>query len=87
MNSLSDTSVKHLQKFPKNLERLFSSGLEGFSGFETPQRDTGFDCYPGSEIRQNLGTDAGLGKKTIFGTVADADLEISGVGGGGSSRP
>ena len=27
-----------------------------------------------------MGTDAGLGKKTIFGTVADADLEISGVG-------
>ena len=26
MNSLSDTSVKHLQKFPKNLERFFSSG-------------------------------------------------------------
>ena len=30
-----------------------------------------------------MGTDSGLGKKTIFGTVADADLEISGVGGGG----
>ena len=26
MNSLSDTSVKHVQKFPKNLERHFSSG-------------------------------------------------------------
>ena len=46
-------------------------------------RDTGFDCYPGSEIRQNLGTDAGLGKKTIFGTVADPDLEITGRGGEG----
>ena len=30
-----------------------------------------------------MGTDSGLGKKAIFGTVADADLEISGVGGGG----
>ena len=27
----------------------------------------GFDCFPGSEIRQNLGKDAGMGKKTIFG--------------------
>ena len=26
-----------------------------------------FDCYPGSRIRQNLGKDAGMGKKTIFG--------------------
>ena len=26
---------------------------------------TGFDCYPGGGIRQNLGTNAGLGKKTI----------------------
>ena len=34
-----------------------------------------------------MGTDAGLGKKTIFGTVADADLEISGVGGGGHPDP
>ena len=30
-----------------------------------------------------MGTGAGLGKKTIFGTVADADLEISGVAGRG----
>ena len=35
-----------------------------------------------------MGTDSGLGKKTIFGTVADADLEISGVGvGGGGVHP
>ena len=30
-------------------------------------RETGFDCLWGSAIRQNLGTDAGLGKKTMFG--------------------
>ena len=26
----------------------------------------GFECYPGSGIRQNLGTDVGLEKETIF---------------------
>ena len=30
-------------------------------------REMGFDCLWGSAIRQNLGTDAGLGKKTMFG--------------------
>ena len=25
-----------------------------------------FECYPGSGIRQNLGTDVGLEKETIF---------------------
>ena len=33
-----------------------------------------------------MSTDSGLGKKTIFGTVADADLEISGVCGGGGGE-
>ena len=39
MNSLSDTSVKHLQKFPKNLEPLFSSGSRRIF------RDPGFEQY------------------------------------------
>ena len=30
-------------------------------------REAGFDCLWGSGIRQNLGKDAGLGKKTMFG--------------------
>ena len=34
-----------------------------------------------------MGTDAGLRKKTIFGTVADPDLEIRKGGEGGGGGP
>ena len=55
---------------------MSTPGLERYSlvpGFEqNTVRDsgslwlgTGFDCYPGGGIRPNLGTNAGLGKKTI----------------------
>ena len=38
------------------------------NGIQNRLLDTrGFDCYPGSRIRPNLGKDAGMGKKTIFG--------------------
>ena len=57
----------------------------GISGHVNGIRDLSA-TYPGSKIGENLGTDTGLGKKTIFGIVADPDLEIrkGGEGGGGA---
>ena len=65
-------------RFPKrrDVHITLTPGLERYSlvpGFEqNTVRDsgslwlgTGFDCYPGGGIGQNLGTNAGLGKKTI----------------------
>ena len=40
--------------------------LKYSAGFGKRSRDTGFDCFCGRGILHNLGTDAGLGKKTIF---------------------
>ena len=42
------------------------------------KRNTRFDCYPGSGIRQRFDTDAGLGKKTDG--IQDSDERISGAG-------
>ena len=65
-------------RFPKrgDVHITVTPGLERYSlvpGFEqNTVRDsgslwlgTGFDCYSGGGIRPNLGTNAGLGKKTI----------------------
>ena len=38
-------------------------------GLRKRWRDMLVDCYPGSGICQNLGRDAALGKKTVFGVV------------------
>ena len=55
------------------------TGPKYSAGFRKRQRDTGFDCYPGSGIRQNLGTDAkSCGKKMIFGIVAMTEVENAG---------
>ena len=43
--------------------------LKYSAGFGKRSQDTGFDCFCGRGILQNLGTDAGLGKKTIYGYV------------------
>ena len=48
---------------------ITGSGIwpEHSAAFGKCWREAGFDCLWGSGIRQNLGTDAGLGKKTMFG--------------------
>ena len=74
-------------RFPKrgDVHITVTPGLERYSlvpGFEqNTVRDsgslwlgTGFDCYPGGGIRPNLGTNAGLGKKTI--SVRMAMMEV-----------
>ena len=56
------------------------TGPKYSAGFRKRQQDTGFDCYPGSGIRQNLGTDAESGgKKMIFGIVAMREVGNAGL--------
>ena len=76
MNSLSLIPLLNIYKsFQKIWNDSFLQVPEGFSrnpgfeqhivrDFETLQRDTGFDCYPGSEIGPKFGHRCGIGKES-----------------------
>ena len=53
----------------RDLTKIQCGIRETLTGYRIGSWIQGFDCYmyPGSRIRQNLGKDAGTGKKTIFG--------------------
>ena len=51
----------------RDLTKIQCGIRETLTGYRIGSWIQGFDCYPGSRIRPNLGKDAGMGKKTIFG--------------------
>ena len=87
VNSLSDTSVKHLQKFPKNLERLFSSGSGRIFGIRDPLTGYGIWLLPGKRDSPKFGYRFGIGKENNIRDSGGCRPWDKWGGGGGGVHP
>lgn len=71
-SNLKNIMLGELAKLSSKEKRMYRvPGIRDLATIKCGIRETLtgtiFDCYRESRIRQNLGTDAGLGKRTIFG--------------------